>query len=431
MKIAMVASGSRGDVQPYIALGKGLKAAGNDVRLLTSDDFEGLANSANLEFRSTGTSVESIIQSEEWQKTLEGGNFLAILSRMRTEMSRQAQEQAQRLPPLLEGTDLIIAGVNGMTGVFSTAEKLGIPYIQAYVFPITPTGAFASPLAPTGNLGGILNRVSFHAMQQMLWQSFRVSEVATRRVLGMSPPSPLGPFRALKRNRVPILYGYSKHVLPQPSDWADFAHVTGYWFLDTESAWTPPSDLTDFLNAGSPPVYIGFGSMGSRNPEATTQLALKALSLAGVRGVLASGWGGLRQSDLPDTVHMLTSVPHSWLFPHMTAVVHHGGAGTTAAGLRAGVPSIVVPFFGDQSFWGRRVAALGVGTAPIPRRRLTAEGLAEAIQQAVSNSDVRQRAASLGEKIRAEDGIEEAVAVINKFSEALRVTRRSLIVGAS
>ncbi|MDZ4763071.1 MAG: glycosyltransferase [Chloroflexota bacterium] len=416
MKIAIAASGTRGDVQPYVALGKGLHAAGYSVRVLTSDDFAGLVTDAGLEFCSTGASIEGMLQSKEWRDAMESGNFLKILARMTSETKRRAQDLAQNMPDLFAGADLILAGMGGLGGSFSIAEKLNLPVIQADVFPITPTRMFPSPLTPTLPFGGLLNGLSFRAMRQMLWQTTRAADVTTRRALGLPAASFWGPFRSLQARRVPVLYGYSNHVLPRPNDWDALNHVTGYWFLDAPADWVAPQGLTDFLRAGAPPVYIGFGSMGNRNPEATTQIALKALALSGQRGVLASGWGGLSQADLPANVHMIASVPHSWLFPQMAAVVHHGGAGTTAAGLRAGVPTTVVPFFGDQPFWGQRVAALGVGSAPIPKRRLTAERLSAAITQMVSDQALRQRAADLGEHIRAEDGIADAVEQIERLT---------------
>jgi sterol 3beta-glucosyltransferase len=419
MNISIVAGGTRGDVQPYIALGKGLKDAGYIVRILTTDDFEQLAVDAGLEFSSTGGSLEALLQSDEWRKTTEGGNFIKILSRMMAESKKRAHDQAATMPALLDGTDLLVAGMGGLGGAFSIADKLNIPVVQAYVFPITPTSAFPGPLTPALPVGGPFNRLSFIAMRQMLWQTIRVGDVATRKTLGMARASFFGPFRSFHQKQVPILYGYSKYVLPRPSDWDDLNHVTGYWFLDPPATWTPPDDLVAFLQAGPPPVYIGFGSMGNRSPEATTQLALKALALSGQRGVLASGWGGLSSADLPKTVHMIKSIPHSWLFPQMAAVVHHGGAGTTAAGLRAGIPSIIVPFFGDQPFWGQRVAQLGVGPTPIPKKRLTAEKLAEAITQTVANTTMRQRAADLGAKIRSEDGLAPVVTIIQQAITSL------------
>jgi sterol 3beta-glucosyltransferase len=423
MRIAIVASGSRGDVQPYVGLGKGLKAAGHTVHLLTSDDFDELVSEAGLGFRSTGTSIELMLQSDEWRSLTESGNFIRILARMTAEVKRRANDLAQAIPNLFQDTDLIVTGMSGMGGIYSIAEKLNIPVIQAFVLPLTPTRAFPSPLTPSVPFGSLLNPVTFHVLRQMMWQSVRAADVTTRRTLKLPAASFWGPYRKLKEKRIPALYGFSQHVLPKPDDWDDLNHVTGYWFLEPALDWTPPHDLMTFLERGAPPVYVGFGSMGSRNPEETAQLTLKALELSGQRGVLASGWGGMKAADLPDTVFMLSSAPHTWLFPRMAAVVHHGGAGTTAAGLRAGVPSIIIPFFGDQPFWGKRIAELGVGPAPVPRRRLTAEKLADAITQAMSNATMRQRAAHLGELIRAEDGVGQAAMLIEKLSETMNVSR--------
>jgi UDP:flavonoid glycosyltransferase YjiC (YdhE family) len=212
-----------------------------------------------------------------------------------------------------------------------------------------------------------------------------------------------------------MLYGFSPSVIPAPADWSADDHVTGYWFLDPPADWTPPPDLLNFLQAGSPPVYIGFGSMGNRKPAEVTDLVLQALAKTGQRAILLSGWGGLQKTDLPASVFMIDSIPHAWLFARVAAVVHHGGAGTTGAGLRAGMPSIVIPFTTEQAFWGRRVQDLGVGPAPIPRSRLTVERLAQAIQDAVTNRDMRQQAAQLGSKIRAEHGISNAVKIIERL----------------
>jgi sterol 3beta-glucosyltransferase len=421
MKIAIAASGSRGDVQPYVALGGGLKQAGFDVRLLTTDDFEGLVTGAGLEFVSLGTSIEALLQNDEWRAVTESGNFLKILARMNAEMKRRAETIASHTGALFEGTDLLVSGMSGMGGAFSIAEKLRIPVVQAYIFPITPTRAFPSPLTPSLPLGTVTNPPSFHVMRQMLWLSTRAGDAATRRKLGMSRAPIFGPFASLWRRGAPILYGYSRHVLPRPADWDASIHITGYWFLDTPAEWQPPADLVDFLNAGEPPVYIGFGSMGSRDPEKLTAIALDALKRSGQRGVLASGWGGLRQTDLPDSVYMLKSAPHSWLFPRMAALVHHGGAGTTAAGLNAGVPTVIVPFFGDQTFWGRQIARLGVGPDFIPRRRLNADRLAGAITQAVTDQAVRRRAADLAAQIQAEDGIGQAVRQIESIAGRERI----------
>ena len=211
---------------------------------------------------------------------------------------------------------------------------------------------------------------------------------------------------------MPVLYGFSPSVIPKPPDWDADQQITGYWFLDRDEGWEPSPGLLAFLQAGPKPVCIGFGSMSNRDPESTAELVMDAIRLSGQRGIILSGWGGLRVKDLPDSAFVLDSAPHSWLFPLVAAVVHHGGAGTTAAGFRAGVPTIIIPFFGDQPFWGARAADLGVGPEPIPRKQLTAERLAEAIRDAVINEGMRKRASDLGAKIRSEEGIARAVEII-------------------
>lgn len=253
-------------------------------------------------------------------------------------------------------------------------------------------------------------------MRQIIWQGFRSADNLTRKqVLNLPAASFWGPYNADQVHQCPILYGFSPLVIPPPSDWDTNTHVTGFWYLDQVEDWTPPPDLMEFLEAGSPPIYVGFGSMSSRKPEETADLILSALEQTKQRAVMLSGWRGLQKADLPDSVFMVDSVPFSWLFPRVAAVVHHGGAGTTAYGLRAGVPSIVVPFFADQPFWGYCVAKLGVGPKPIPRRKLTVERLAKAIQEAVKDEAMRQRAADLGSKIQAEDGVARAVAIIQQI----------------
>jgi sterol 3beta-glucosyltransferase len=208
------------------------------------------------------------------------------------------------------------------------------------------------------------------------------------------------------------LYAYSPVVLPTPADWDRSSVAAGYWFLDRPRSWEPSASLRAFLIAGPPPVYVGFGSMPSQDAARTTRIVLAALERTGQRGVLATGWGGLAAADLPPSVYLLAEAPHDWLFPQMAAVVHHGGAGTTAAALRAGVPTVICPFFGDQPFWGRRVATLGAGPPPIPQRRLTVDALSAAVRTAVSDPAIRERAAAVGAAIRAEDGVYNAIAAI-------------------
>jgi sterol 3beta-glucosyltransferase len=417
MRIAIIAMGTRGDVQPYLALGKGLKAAGHFVRLITHENFEKLVTSNGLEFYPVKGNVQEVMESPEICKLLEQGNFLAINKYTAKIVQDISIDWARDSLAVCEGMDLLIAGVGGLYLAISLAEKLNIPFLQAYIFPFTPTKAFPAILLPQSisRLGGTVNRLSHHLFRQIMWQGFQKADRSARQQVLNLPPAPFwGSYNSPILRQHPTLYGFSHSVIPQPADWHN-TQVTGYWFLDEATDWTPPAALSKFLASGAPPVYIGFGSMGSRNPIETADLVLAALERTGQRGILVSGWGGLSQAHLPDTVHMVESVPHSWLFPRVAAVVHHGGAGTTAAGLRAGVPSVVIPFFGDQLFWGQRVEKLGVGTAPIPRKKLTVELLAQAIDRAVTDPIMRQRAAELGAKIQAEDGIANAVRVIESI----------------
>jgi UDP:flavonoid glycosyltransferase YjiC (YdhE family) len=205
-------------------------------------------------------------------------------------------------------------------------------------------------------------------------------------------------------------------VLPKPPDWDDNHHVTGYWFLGAQPDWRPPAELVHFLESGPPPVYVGFGSMINKDPERQTRLVLRALELAGQRGVLLTGYGAVARLNTSASVFYVNDVPHSWLFPRMAAVVHHGGAGTTAAGLRAGVPSLITPFLLDQYAWADRVVELGVGPRLVHNKRLTAGKLAQAIHTAVTDSTLRARAAAFGERIRAENGVARAVELIERHA---------------
>ena len=418
MKVTVIAAGSRGDVQPYVALGKGLKEAGHTVSVLASQDFQSLITAYGLEFFDLGGSIETVAQSMEG--LLEQGNFIKILSSMGPAAQRLVCQAAVNGLVACQGSDLIIGGLGGIFVGLALSEKLGIPFVPAYLYPFTPTREFPSVLSPLpqNRLPSWANSLSHRLAQQMMWQTFRAADNKARsQVLQLAPASFWGPFASLQQQKQTILYGYSQQVIPIPKDWDDFIHVTGYWFLEPSAGWEPPIELVNFLQSGPPPVYIGFGSMVNSKPEETADLVLQTLARTGQRGVLSSGWGGLKKDELPETVFMIGSMPHNWLFPKMAAVVHHGGVGTTAAGLWAGIPAIVTPYFGDQPFWGQRVYALGVGPKPIPRQRLTVDRLAESIRYAVSDTTMREKAARLGERIRAENGIASAVEIIQQIEK--------------
>jgi UDP:flavonoid glycosyltransferase YjiC (YdhE family) len=414
MRIVIIAPGTRGDVQPYVALGKGLQNAGHSIRLVSHSNFEALVTSYGLEFWSFGNDVQAAVENNEMQELTEKGNFLLLMAKMAKEAQREALRFAEGGLRAAQGMDMVLSGIGGLYIGIAIAEKLNLPLVQAYVVPFTPTRELASVLTP--KVPAIFNRLSHQLTRQLMWQGFRSADtVARKQVLGIPAAPLLGPYNSQSTHNMPILYGFSPSVVPAPSDWNGNTYITGYWFVEEADDWQPPAALLDFLGSGSPPVYIGFGSMSNRNPEQTADLVIQALQLTNQRAILLSGWGGLQKTDLPDSIFMIDSVPHAWLFPRMSAVVHHGGASTTAAGLRAGVPSVVIPFFGDQPFWGQRVADLGAGSKPIARKQLTVERLAHAIQEVVTNEEMRHRAEKLGKQIQNENGITSAIEIIGRL----------------
>jgi sterol 3beta-glucosyltransferase len=418
MHIAIITIGSRGDVQPFIALGLGLIKAGHTVRLVTHQDFEVFVKSYGLEFWPIRGNSQQLMGSQERRELSEKGNFVTTVRHMLKTAERAIREWMEDALAACQGMDLLIAGSVGLTVGSSVAENYHLPLLQAHVFPTAPTRAFPSVLLPQTlpNLGGAFNLISSQLILQLTWLGARpMLNRARKNILDLPPASFIGTSHLNPSKSFPVLYGFSPSVIPKPADWRAEDHVTGYWFLDPLADWTPPPDLLNFLQDGSPPVYIGFGSMGNRDPAETTDLVLQALAKTHQRAILLSGWGGLQKTDLPAPVFMADSIPHAWLFARVAAVAHHGGAGTTAASLRAGVPSIVIPFTTEQAFWGQRVHNLGVGPAPIPRSKLTVDQLSQAIHEAVTNTAMRQHAAELGAKIHSEDGVSNAVAIIQQL----------------
>jgi UDP:flavonoid glycosyltransferase YjiC (YdhE family) len=317
--------------------------------------------------------------------------------------------------PHLGETDLIINQLPAGLFGFDLAEKYGVPMAQAAVSPLARTQAFPLMGFPKLHLPGY-NKATYYLGEQMAWQMFRVVINRWRKQKLRLPPQPLsGYFRQLGTRQIPIVNGFSQYVVPRPADWSEHIHITGYWFPENKH-WHPPSDLSTFIEAGSPPVFIGFGSMPIKDSQQTTNIILEALKQSGQRGILHMGWGGLGNQSLPDYVFKLDYAPHDWLFPRMAMVIHHGGSGTTSFGLRSGIPSCVVSFVFDQSYWGERIAELGVGPKPIRYKELTVEGLRKAISIGVGNSQIRQKAVKLGKKIQAENGIENALNIFEKMS---------------
>jgi sterol 3beta-glucosyltransferase len=412
VRLTILTFGSRGDVQPYVALGGGLAAAGHYVRIATHVPYRDLALEQGLEFCAIDGNPAEILGSALGAGWLDAGsNPLAFVRGLLRAMEPLMHSAARQSWDACRDAEAVVVSMLGLYAGRHVAEKMRVPLLLAPYLPVGPSGAFPSPImcvAP--GLGPVGNRLTHLLSAQLMWQLVRSAVNRVRRDVFDLPPLSLGGLAGeVRAGRWPTLYGYSRHVLPRPPEWGDRVHLTGYWFLDRPAGWRPPPDLVAFLADGAPPVYVGFGSMHVHDRPATTSAVLQALAATRQRGLLLTGRGGLGGIDLPPSVHVIEPCPHDWLFPQVAAAVHHGGAGTTGAALRAGVPSVVVPFFADQPFWGWRISTLGAGPRPIPNRRLTARRLADAIRAATGDREIRRRAAELGGRIRAEDGVGRAV----------------------
>ncbi len=371
MRIALLTLGSQGDVRPFLALGLGLQAAEHEVSLVTHGAFEPLIRSRGLSCFPVGDDPHDLLENElgrTWLNT--GGNALLFFRQFSHIAETLIQQYMMDCWNACQGAEAMVFSTIGLAVGYTIAEKLAVPCSMAAPYPLTPTRAFQSPYfpAPAAWLPcrGYYNRLTHILSLQLFWQLLRPAvNKARREVLNLPPLAPNWPLREMHAGHITMLYCYSPTIVPAATDWDNFNHVTGSWFLDREAAWQPPCDLVDFLKAGPAPVYVGFGSMHSHNAEKMTDIVLRALARTKQRGVLQTGWGGLSNADLPDDVFKVDALPHDWLFPRMAAVVHHGGSGTTAAGLRAGIPTVIIPVFGDQPFWGQRVFELGAGPAPI------------------------------------------------------------------
>ncbi|NOZ28310.1 MAG: glycosyltransferase family 1 protein [Chloroflexi bacterium] len=421
MKIAILTAGTRGDVQPYVAVGVGLQAKGHRVRIATHRNFKSMLDQYGLDFSPVEGDPRQILMGDVGQKLLSTEkNPIAMMRHTVAAAEPVLHQVFDDYWEASQGADVILFHLLAALPAASIAEKRNVPAFPLYLQHVHHTWHYPSAAATPLLLGipflaGLYNRLTYKLEDWAFWHFIRsVINHWREHVLGL-PAYKANPFLSREWQQRPFLYGFSPRVVPKAPDWGDNIHITGYWFLPMVEDWRPPKRLVDFLQSGSPPVYIGFGSMVHRDAEEMTEIVLKALQMTNRRGVLAAGWGGLSDSDLPDHVIKIDFAPHDWLFPRMAAVVHHGGAGTTAAGLRAGVPSVIVPFFGDQPFWGWRVAALGVGPPPIPRKKLTAKSLAKAMEFAVNDEDVKRRAEKLGEAIRAERGVDRAVEILTEY----------------
>ncbi|WP_425515814.1 glycosyltransferase [Phyllobacterium endophyticum] len=398
LRVAIQTYGTRGDVQPYIALASGLMSRGHEVQLAGPEQFSSMACEYKIPFVPLPGSMLALIDTPEGRSALASGKGFSagfkllqhVRPMMRQLLDAEWSALQQFAPHVIVHHPKSIASPH-------IAEALGVPSILASPLPgFTPTSYFPSPMLPFSNLGP-LNKAS-HTL------AIKGAELIFGKLIRQWRTTSLHLSKHRTASSFPsrTLYAYSRHVVPVPPDWGSDVLVSGYWFVDS-SAWQPTEPLAAFLGDGDPPVYIGFGSMPGLDPEKLTNLVMESLAMTGKRGILATGGGALSAGATSPNIHIIEGAPHDRVFPRVSGVIHHGGAGTTAAALRAGKPSAICPFFGDQPFWAKRIASLGAGPEPLERKKLSAHDLALAIK-AMDSDAVQRKADEIGTAIRKEDG---------------------------
>ncbi|MFE6865689.1 glycosyltransferase [Kitasatospora sp. NPDC057692] len=412
MRILIATVGSRGDVTPFTGLGARLAAAGHQVALATHTTFADSVRAAGLEFHPLPVDPRAELASAGGQRLLRSGSspfgFLQLSRLARLFMPAVGAGIAAAAEP---GADLLLTSSSTADLGQVVAEAAGVPNIALHLQPLTPTRAFAPAITGSRSLGGPGNLLAGHAVQAAVDRLFAPAARDLRRRLGLPQRS----VARARRNRT-VLHGFSPRVVPRPADWRPSHQIAGYWWPPTDPAWQPPDRLLDFLAAGPPPVYIGFGSLVVPDPERLTATVLAAVRAARVRAVLQSGWSGLTAPDGDDDVLTIGDTPHDWLLPRMAATVHHAGAGTTAATLRAGTPTVPVPAQLDAPFWSARLTRLGTSPGPVPLPDLTPARLADAIRRTLDTPHHRTRAQSVAAALAAEDGAAQVLTTIARLA---------------
>jgi len=409
VRIVALTFGTEGDTRPVAALCRGLRDAGHDVVLLGERNGASYADALEVPFVPLAGDMALAMRTAAAGVSRRGADvhyvartLAAIAAANTAEWMRAALDHAR-------GRDLVLcAGLAIYVGL-SVAETLRIRAIGVGLQPMLPTRAFASPFLPLLRLPRLLNRASHRLVLSLMWRAFRGPVNAARHDVASQAP------RAREWDDYPALFGVSPTLVPRPDDWTDRIAMTGYWFGPRDPAFVPDAGLVEFIEAGEAPVYVGFGSMLGFDRDRLLDVVLRALD--GRRAILHSGWSGFGDAPLPRNVHRVAHVPHDWLFPNMSTIVHHGGAGTTHTAARAGVPSVVLPFAADQFFWAKRLQSVGVAPEMLTHRRLAATRLRERLDAACAPT-MQSRARDIGAKIAAENGVANGVVQIEAWMRA-------------
>lgn len=413
MNITILTFGSRGDVQPFLPLSLGLMSRGHNVILAAPARFKSLVEDYGITFFPLAGDPEELSR----RLNDAGYNFFKLLNELMSHAVDIGAEMTRQTDEACRDTDLIIHTFAHAVGAHTLAREKNIPDIHIQNFPMfTPTGDYPNISLP--NLGNrFLNRLTHTASLRITELTSSLGFEQIRRRAGLPKRKLYSPFKdSPPRLPTPILCAWSPSLIPPSSDWSPRVHVTGYYFLPYNESYTPPNRLKEFLEAGKPPVCVSFGSMVNKNAEKIDDVICESLKRMNNRGVILSGWGSAKREATNDLLY-LESAPHDWLLPKCRMLIHHGGAGTTSAALRAGIPQIVVPFMADQPFWGSRVHTVGVAPKPILVNRLSVDKMVSAMAEAESKN-ILERAQVIGQEIRSEDGVMNTVKLIESYADA-------------
>ena len=423
MRITMIAIGSTGDVRPYCLLGRELKRRGHEIKIAAFTDFEEMVNRASLGFFPVAGDVKELMS----HLMKPGAVGLSYLRECEKAISGIAPVLLRDLMKAGDGAEAILCTFFG-TMYYSVAEKHRIPCIQTHYFPMDPNPIMPISSAPWPELGSWWCRLSYRIGYLLISLLEKNYLTAWRKEHGIDLRHlRTKPDYSCNGHRIPAIYATSPLLMPRPDNWDEKIYMSGFWWeKDAEEDFTPSQELLDFISAGEKPIYIGFGSMVSGDMDDTFRIVREAVEKAGVRAIIASGWSEEKHPVNTSSIHYVDFVPHDWMFGHVSAAVHHGGAGTTASSLRAGLPTLIIPFGGDQPFWGARVHAAQCGPKPVPRDSMTADQLAAALKDLAGNPVYRQKAAAMGEAMRKEHGVQNAADIIEReIAEWLEADRKA------
>lgn len=410
MNITILTFGSRGDVQPFLPLSLGLMSRGHNVTLAAPARFKDLIGEHGITFFPLPGDPEELSR----RLNDAGYNFIRQVKELMSHAVDIGVEMLHQTEEACRDADLIIHTFAHAVGAHTLAREKNIPDIHIQTFPMfAPTGDYPNVTMP--NLGSrFLNRLTHTLSMQITMLTSTIGFEQVRRRAGSPKRKLYRPFKDdSHRLRTPILCAWSPSLLPPSSDWNPRVHVTGYYFLPENKSYSPPLELDEFLKSGKPPVCVSFGSMVNKNAEKIDAVIRESLMRTNNRGTILSGWGSAHRESTSEFLY-LESAPHDWLLPKCKMIVHHGGAGTTSAGLRAGIPQVVVPFMADQPFWGNRVHAIGAGPKPIRVNQLSVEKMASAMAEAETNL-ILERAQVTGQRIRSEEGVDTAIKLIESY----------------